>query len=85
MFALFSVVQTCTLFDSFQEFFHKLVEPTPDWGPALPKFRKGRYAPDPNENGDIWSSEMSPKYANLEGVITPSTDTLESDIISTKL
>jgi len=62
----------------FQELFQKLIKPTPDWGPALPKFRRGRYAAEWNQPEGIWNSGVTPKLSNLEHVDAPSTVTLES-------
>jgi len=76
-----------TLYNSslFQELLHKLTKPTADWGPALPKFRTGRYSPGRNSQGDIWNSGISPKFTTSDRVISPSTVMLESYITSTQM
>jgi len=40
------------------QIFRQLLRPTPDWGPALSKFRTGRYAVenDHENNGAVWTS-----------------------------
>jgi len=57
-----------------QELIDKLVRPTPDWGPALPKHRTGRYAPGYKQEVGIWNCGIAP----MERVIAPSAVTLKS-------
>ena len=63
----------------YQDCLRELIRPKPDWGPALPKFRTGRYSPDWERNGGIWySAAVAPKFTNLERVNAQSNVTLES-------
>jgi len=63
----------------FQELCWLLCRPTYDWGPALAKFRTGRYALDWSRDGNIWTTGALPRFADIS--IRPdmqSVHTLES-------
>jgi len=63
----------------YQELCWRLCRPTYDWGPALAKFRTGRYALDWSRDGNVWTTPALPRFADLR--IRPdmqSVHTLES-------
>jgi len=63
-----------------------VISPRPDWGPALSKYREGRYAPERAEKDDVWNSWVAQRgFNDLGGVdAAASTVTLQS-YISTPL